>query len=45
VILFLLLLILWIKKVEEKELEIRFGQDYVDYKKSTSFMIPMPWKK
>lgn len=45
VILFLLLLILWIKKVEEKELEIRFGQDYVDYKKTTSFMIPMPWKK
>lgn len=45
VTLFLLLLILWIKKVEEKELEIRFGQDYVDYKKSTSFMIPKPWKK
>lgn len=45
VILFLLLLVLWLKKVEEKELEIRFGQDYVDYKKSTSFMIPMPWKK
>jgi protein-S-isoprenylcysteine O-methyltransferase Ste14 len=45
VILFLLLLILWIKKVEEKELEIRFGQNYVDYKKSTSFMIPIPWKK
>ena len=45
VILFLLLLVLWIKKVEEKELEIRFGQDYVDYKKSTSFMIPKPWKK
>ncbi len=45
VILFLLLLILWIKKVEEKELEIRFGHDYVDYKKSTSFMIPNPWKK
>lgn len=45
VILFLLLLILWIKKVEEKELEIRFGHHYVDYKKSTSFMIPRPWKK
>ncbi len=45
VILFLLLLILWIKKVEEKELEIRFGHDYVEYKNSTSFMIPKPWKK
>lgn len=45
VVLFLLLLILWIKKVEEKELEIRFGQDYMDYKKSTPFMIPRPWRK
>jgi protein-S-isoprenylcysteine O-methyltransferase Ste14 len=45
VIIFLILLILWIKRVGEKELEIRFGQDYVDYKKSTSFMIPKPWKK
>ena len=45
VILFLLLLILWIIKVEERELEIRFGQDYVEYKKSTPFMIPYPWKK
>ena len=33
VIFFLLLLVLWIKKVEEKEMEIRFGQDYVEYKK------------
>jgi len=45
VIFFLMLLILWIKKVEEKELEIRFGQDYVDYKKTTSFIIPRPWRK
>lgn len=42
---FLLLLILWIKKVEERELEIRFGKDYVAYKNSTPFMAPNPWKK
>jgi len=45
VILFLILLILWIVKVEEKELEIRFGQDYVEYKKTTPFMVPRPWRK
>jgi len=45
VIIFLMLLILWIKKVEENELEIRFGQDYVNYKNSTPFMIPKPWRK
>jgi protein-S-isoprenylcysteine O-methyltransferase Ste14 len=45
VIFFLILLILWIKKVEEKEMEIRFGQEYVDYKKNTPFMIPNPWRK
>ncbi|PKO05024.1 MAG: hypothetical protein CVU41_14025 [Chloroflexi bacterium HGW-Chloroflexi-3] len=45
VLLFLLLLILWIKKVEEKELEIRFGQDYVNYKNSTPFMLPRLWRK
>jgi protein-S-isoprenylcysteine O-methyltransferase Ste14 len=44
VLFFLFLLILWIKKVEEKELEIRFGQDYKEYKKTTSFMIPRPWR-
>jgi protein-S-isoprenylcysteine O-methyltransferase Ste14 len=42
---FLLLLILWIKKVEERELEIRFGKDYVAYKNSTPFMARNPWKK
>ncbi len=45
VIFFLFLLVLWIKKVEEKEMEIRFGQDYVNYKKTTPFMIPNPWRK
>lgn len=45
VLIFLILLILWIKKVEEEELEIRFGQEYVDYKNATPFMIPRPWRK
>lgn len=45
VIFFLILLILCIKKIEEKEMEIRFGQEYVDYKKNTPFMIPNPWRK
>ena len=45
VLFFLFLLVFWIKKVEEKELEIRFGQDYKEYKKTTPFMIPKPWRK
>lgn len=45
VIFFLILLILWIKKIEEKEMEIRFGEEYVNYKKNTPFMIPNPWRK
>ena len=45
VLIFLLALIFYIKKVEEKELEMRFGQNYVEYKNSTPFMIPNPWKK
>ena len=34
------LLILYIKKIEEKELEMRFGQEYLDYKALTPFMVP-----
>lgn len=30
----------YIKLVEEKELEQRFGDEYVEYKKSTPFIIP-----
>jgi protein-S-isoprenylcysteine O-methyltransferase Ste14 len=33
-------LIAYLKLVEEKELEIRFGSEYVAYKKNTPFMIP-----
>ena len=34
------LLCLYIKRIEEKELSIRFGQDYLDYKAVTPFIIP-----
>lgn len=34
------LLLTYIKRIEEKELELRFGQDYVEYKKHTPFLIP-----
>ena len=29
-----------IRFIEEKELEVRFGQDYVDYKRTTPFLLP-----
>ena len=35
---------LYIKLVEEKELELRFGKDYIEYKKRTPFLIPRPRK-
>lgn len=34
------LLLVYIKRVEEKELELRFGQAYLAYKHSTPFLIP-----
>ena len=40
VILFTLLIIAYIKFIEEKELELRFGQEYLDYKTSTPFFFP-----
>ena len=40
------LLILYLKLVEEKELALRFGAEYEAYKKSTPFMIPrIPLKR
>jgi protein-S-isoprenylcysteine O-methyltransferase Ste14 len=41
VVLFLLALLAYLKLVEEKELELRFGQEYLDYKKDTPFIIPI----
>ena len=42
VLIFACLLVLYIKLFEEKELEARFGQPYLDYKASTPFIIPLP---
>ena len=41
VVLFGLILLTYIKLVEEKELALRFGQEYLDYKKDTPFIIPL----
>lgn len=40
IMLFAVLLIVYVKLVEERELEMRFGQEYLDYKARTSFIIP-----
>jgi len=39
-LLFMLFSIAYLKLVEEKELEARFGEEYVEYKKRTPFLIP-----
>jgi protein-S-isoprenylcysteine O-methyltransferase Ste14 len=41
VVIFLLALVVYLKLIEEKELELRFGQDYVEYKKTTPFILPI----
>jgi protein-S-isoprenylcysteine O-methyltransferase Ste14 len=33
-------LLTYIKRIEEREMEIRFGQEYQEYKKQTPFLIP-----
>ena len=38
--LFLFLFVAYVKLVEEKELEARFGKDYIEYKSTTPFIIP-----
>ena len=35
-------LLAYVRLVEEKELEARFGQDYLDYKRTTPFLLPRP---
>jgi len=37
------LLLTYIKRIEEREMEIRFGQEYLNYKKQTPFLIPRFW--
>jgi protein-S-isoprenylcysteine O-methyltransferase Ste14 len=38
------LLIIYIKVIEERELELRFGKEYLQYKRGTSFIVPRPRK-
>ncbi|MFB0561273.1 MAG: hypothetical protein ACETWM_08675, partial [Candidatus Lokiarchaeia archaeon] len=40
-----ILLVALVKIWEEKNLEKRFGQPYVEYKKKVSFIIPWPPKQ
>ena len=45
VALFSILLLLYIKFVEEKEMEARFGESYEAYRRNTPFLIPRPRRK
>jgi protein-S-isoprenylcysteine O-methyltransferase Ste14 len=38
-------ILIYIKLIEEKELQERFGSEYLEYKKSTPFLIPSLGKK
>ncbi|MGB2894777.1 MAG: isoprenylcysteine carboxylmethyltransferase family protein [Anaerolineales bacterium] len=42
---FTVALITYLKCIEEKELEMRFGQPYIEYKRTTPFIIPSLLKK
>lgn len=36
-------LVVYVKTAEETELERRFGEKYVEYKRRTPFLVPKPW--
>lgn len=38
-------LLTYIKRIEEKEMKIRFGQEYLEYKQRTPFLIPRLWNR
>lgn len=40
VLIFTILLLLYVKLLEEKELEARFGAEYLEYKRNTPFILP-----
>jgi protein-S-isoprenylcysteine O-methyltransferase Ste14 len=40
IVLEIILLVAYVKGIEEKELALRFGQEYLEYKKNTPFLIP-----
>jgi protein-S-isoprenylcysteine O-methyltransferase Ste14 len=41
VVIFSLMLIVYLKLIEEKEMAMRFGQEYFEYKKNTPFIFPI----
>jgi protein-S-isoprenylcysteine O-methyltransferase Ste14 len=45
VLLFAIWLLIYIKRVEEKEMVLRFGQEYLAYQQRTPFLIPRFWKR
>jgi protein-S-isoprenylcysteine O-methyltransferase Ste14 len=45
VLVFTVIILSYIKFVEEKELEQRYGADYVAYKEQTPFLIPRPARR
>jgi len=40
VLLLTLLLLIYLKRIEERELEARFGSEYLEYKRNTPFILP-----
>jgi protein-S-isoprenylcysteine O-methyltransferase Ste14 len=45
VVIFAAILVCYLKIIEEKELQIRFGNEYIDYKKETPFIIPIKFRR
>jgi protein-S-isoprenylcysteine O-methyltransferase Ste14 len=45
VAIFAAILIGYLKIIEEKELQIRFGNEYIEYKRETPFIIPIKIRK
>ena len=43
--LYILAHVIELKKVEEPELELRFGAAYVEYKRRVPMFIPRPWRR
>jgi protein-S-isoprenylcysteine O-methyltransferase Ste14 len=45
VVLFAIFLIAYIKLIEERELQERYGSKYSEYKRTTPFLLPRLWKR
>jgi protein-S-isoprenylcysteine O-methyltransferase Ste14 len=43
--LYMLAHVIELKKVEEPELELRFGAAYTEYKRRVPMLIPRPWRR